>query len=150
MRKQLLIELFAGLLILLFLYASVSKFIDFRHFTGEMNNQPLPKVLKRGLVFIVPISEVLISIALVMEFTRTAGFWASVVLMGLFTAYTLAVLLHLFSRVPCSCGGVIRQLNWRQHFVFNLFFTAIALAGIYLQRSRKKQITIHHLKQQIV
>ncbi len=150
MKKQLLIELFAALLIILFLYTSVSKFIDFRQFIGAMGNQPLPAQVKPLLVWIVPVSEVLISLALLSEYTRLAGFWASLTLMSFYTIYTLTVLLHFFKYIPCSCGGIIKSLSWKQHLYFNLFFTGVALAGIYLQRSRKKQHTILHLKKQIV
>jgi hypothetical protein len=155
MRKQLLVELFAALLIILFLYTSVSKFLDFRHFMDDMGNQPLPSRWKPFLVWIIPVSEILISLALVTEYTRMAGFQASLALMGLYTIYTMSVLLHAFKYIPCSCGGVIKSLSWKQHLYFNIFFTGVALAGIYLQRSRKKpdiksQDTIPHLKKHLV
>jgi hypothetical protein len=31
---------------------------------------------------------------------------------------------------------VISKLTWRQHLVFNLFFVAISIAGITLQRRK--------------
>ena len=57
-------------------------------------------------------------------------------LMSLFTLYTIAILLHFFSRVPCSCGGVIRMLTWPQHLVFNIGFTMIAWFSILLKTGR--------------
>jgi len=39
--------------------------------------------------------------------------------------------------LPCSCGGVIQQLSWTQHIVFNLIF--IAAGGIGIWMARKKE-----------
>jgi hypothetical protein len=131
---QVLQQIIAALLIMLFLYASLSKFLDFRTFIGEMNNQPLPNALTPFLVWTIPSLEIGIALALLFERTRLAGLYTSFVLMALFTIYAGAILLHFFAYVPCSCGGVISQLNWRQHLVFNLFFVALSVIGILLQR----------------
>jgi len=135
-KRQVLIECIAALLIMLFLYASLSKFLDFETFTGEMNNQPLPNSWTPFLVWFIPCSEIAICLALMIERTRLLGFYASLVLMGLFTIYTCIILFHFFSYVPCSCGGVIKRLTWKQHLVFNLFFVALAICGITLQRRK--------------
>jgi hypothetical protein len=119
---------------MLFLYASVSKFLDFQRFIGEMNNQPFPNSWTPFLVLTVPSFEIAISLALIFERTRMVGLIASLVLMTLFTIYTAVILLHFFDYVPCSCGGVIRKLSWPQHLVFNLFFVALSVIGIILQR----------------
>jgi len=77
-----------------------------------------------------------IALALMFERTRLPGLIASFILMTLFTIYTGSVLLHFFAYVPCSCGGVIRKLSWPQHMVFNLFFVALSVLGIVLQRRK--------------
>ncbi|HZE83079.1 MAG TPA: MauE/DoxX family redox-associated membrane protein, partial [Puia sp.] len=85
-----------------------------------------------------------ISIALIFERSRTIGFYASLILMSLFTIYTGSILLHFFNYVPCSCGGVIRKLTWGQHLVFNLFFVGLSVTGIILQhRKRYQTITVN-------
>jgi len=142
-KKQVMIECVAALLIVLFLYASLSKFLDFKTFIGEMNNQPMPNSWTPFLVWIIPCSEVAIALALLFEYTRLLGLYASLVLMALFTVYTLSILLHFFSYIPCSCGGIIKKLTWKQHLMFNLFFVALSGFGIILQRSKFfKSITI--------
>jgi hypothetical protein len=135
-KKQVMIECVAALLIVLFLYASLSKFLDFQTFIGEMNNQPMPNSWTPFLVWFIPCSEVAIALALLFEYTRLLGFYASLVLMTLFTVYTLIILLHFFSYIPCSCGGIIKKLTWGQHLVFNLVFVALSGFGIILQRSK--------------
>jgi len=131
---------------MLFLYASASKFLDFDRHVHDMYNQPLPHFMRPFLVWGVPFLEIAISIALIFEQSRMFGLYAALVLMGLFTLYTSTVLLHFFRYVPCSCGGVIRKLNWSQHMVFNLFFVGLALTGIILQRKRSKSIPYSSLK----
>jgi putative oxidoreductase len=49
--------------------------------------------------------------------------------MLLFTFYILYMLLFE-KHLPCSCGGVLKEMTWKQHLVFNLFFTAIAFTGL--------------------
>ena len=132
MRRKIIIELISSLLILLFLYASVSKWLAFKSFVGDMNNQPFPNWMTPYLVWSIPSIEVLIVLLLIFDRTRLSGLYASLVLMLAFTIYTVTVLLHAFKYVPCSCGGVIRKLTWPQHLVFNLFFVGISVAGIIL------------------
>jgi len=127
-------ETIAALLIILFLYASISKFLDFKTFVGEMNNQPFPNTLTPFLVWTLPSLEIAIALSLFFNYTRLVGLYASLFFMSLFTLYAGAILLHLFLYIPCSCGGVIRKLSWRQHLVFNLFFLCLSVMGILLKR----------------
>jgi hypothetical protein len=134
MKRKIIIEIISSLLILLFLYASVSKWLAFKLFIGEMNNQPFPNWMTPFLVWSIPFIEVLIAIGLIFEKTRVQSFYASLFLMLAFTIYTVAILLHAFKYVPCSCGGVIRKLTWPQHLFFNLFFVGISILGIILKK----------------
>jgi putative oxidoreductase len=134
MKRKIIIEIISSLLILLFLYASVSKWLAFKVFIGEMNNQPFPNWITPWLVWSIPIIEIGIVAGLILEKTRLFAFYASLFLMMAFTIYTVAILMHAFKYIPCSCGGVIRKLTWPQHLVFNLFFVGISLLGIILKR----------------
>jgi uncharacterized membrane protein YphA (DoxX/SURF4 family) len=134
MKRKIIIEIISSLLIVLFLYTGLSKWLDFKRFIGDINNQPFPNQLTPFIVWALPVTEVLVALALVAEKTRVAALWVSFGLMVLFTIYTILILLHVFHRVPCSCGGVIRGLSWTQHLFFNLFFTGISLTAIILKR----------------
>jgi len=104
-KKQLVIEGIAALLILLFLYASVSKFLDFETFTGEIRNQPLPRSWIPFLIWGIPFLEVAISGALLFEYTRLFAFYVSFILMILFTIYTAVILLHFSPESPAPAAG---------------------------------------------
>jgi putative oxidoreductase len=140
MKRKLVIEILSSLLILLFVYASVSKWLDFKTFIGQMDNQPFPNWMTPALVWIIPITEVLIAVLLMFGKTQLLGFRASFVLMMLFTIYTVLVLAKVFGRIPCSCGGVIEKLSWNQHLVFNLFYVGVALTGIVLRKKEMAQV----------
>lgn len=135
-KRQVMLECISALLILLFVYASVSKFLDFKTFIKEMNNQPLPNSWTPLLVWFIPCTEVLLSAALIFERTRLLGLYGSLVLMAMFSVYSIIVLLHGFSYIPCSCGGVIKRLTWRQHLVLNLSFVTLSVVGVIFQRRK--------------
>ena len=137
LKRQVVLECIAALLILLFLYASVSKFLDFKRFIDEINNQPLPNSWTPFLVWGIPFLEIAISAALLFEYTRLLAFYASLVLMTLFTIYAIMILAHFFPYVPCSCGGVIRKLTWPQHLALNLIYVALSVLGLVLQRNKR-------------
>lgn len=143
MKRNLLIEIICCLLIMLFLYTAASKFLSFEQFRGEMNNQPLPNWLTPYLIWSIPLLEMIIAIALMIPVVRKTGLYLSLFLMSTFTIYTGLVLFHFFDRVPCSCGGVIKNLTWSEHMIFNLFFVALSLLGIYMLRKRKDPSTGH-------
>src|SRR5258708_5082178 len=138
MKKQIIVGGVSALLILLFLYASVSKLVNFKVFEFDMYKQPFPHWLASFFLVAVPASEILISLALILDKTRLVGLWASLVLMGLFTLYTAIILLHGFAHIPCNCGGVIRRLKWNQHLILNLFYMGISLTGIVTVKRKNK------------
>ena len=134
MKKPILVTLIAALIILLFLYASLSKILSFHQFVGEINNQPLPNSWTPFLSVAIPAAEVLISVLVAFERTRLAGFWLSLFFMSVFTVYAIVILLHGFSYIPCSCGGVIEHLTWPEHLLLNISYVVLSGLGIRLQR----------------
>ncbi|MES2003013.1 MAG: MauE/DoxX family redox-associated membrane protein [Bacteroidota bacterium] len=125
-----------SLLILLFSYTAVSKLIDLDGFAYDMHNQPFPRWFSSTLVYLLPVMELLIAGLLFSNRTRAMGLWVAGMLMTFFTVYTCLVLLKVFYKVPCSCGGVIKRLNWQQHLFFNLFFVALIFLTIRFNRSK--------------
>lgn len=135
MKKNTIIELLSFLLILLFVYVASSKLINFRHFQSQLVSYPYIKWSYKLISFGVPSIEILVSALLLFPRTRIFGFYSSLILLIGFTIYLIAMIMS-GSHLPCSCGGVIEKLTWRQHIYFNLFFIAIALGGIMLERKK--------------
>lgn len=132
MRRNQIIELCSGLLVLLFIYAATSKFMDIPQFRADMENQPFPKWLADTFVYLVPTVEIIISVMLIYKPLRKWGFMGASLLMFAFTAYTAAILLNFFPRIPCGCGGVITKLTWHQHLALNVFFLTLSILGLIL------------------
>ncbi|TKT86002.1 MauE/DoxX family redox-associated membrane protein [Dyadobacter frigoris] len=128
----------AAVLIILFFYTAASKLVNTEEFHRQLANQTLPVWSISWLLWLIPITELVVSLLLITEKTRRVGFYGSAILMLLFTGYIGLVLLNVFDRVPCSCSSVIRHMGFPAHFLFNLFFLTLSIVGIYLLHHQRK------------
>ncbi|MTH15897.1 DoxX family protein [Flavobacterium sp. LC2016-01] len=129
--KYYITETICLLYILLFIYASASKLMDFQHFRIQLGQSPLLSAFTEQVAVIVPVTEILICVLLLIPKYKPAGLFAAYGLMVMFTAY-IFIILNYTSFVPCSCGGVLEKLGWQSHLIFNLFFVFLAVFGIIL------------------
>jgi len=130
--KEKLLLFIAVLLVLLFSYTAISKLIDMSGNLYAMHNQPFPRVLGTLLAWVLPFTEIITALLLVVNKTRLLGLLISACLMFVFTIYVLLILSGFFGHIPCSCGGVISLLGWKEHLWLNLFFLLLAVTGIRL------------------
>jgi uncharacterized membrane protein YphA (DoxX/SURF4 family) len=131
MKAKITVELISFLFTLLFVYAAAVKLMDHDRFVLQLGQSPLLSPYA-GLVSIaVPLTELLLSALLLVPATRLIGFFGALSLMVMFTAYIIAIL-NFSSYIPCSCGGILEKLGWREHLVFNIAFILLALAAIVL------------------
>ena len=121
-----------SILILLWVYAAFSKLMEFENFKKQLYNQTFSSPLPEILVWLIPVIEIITAILLAFSKTRLTGLLFSVLLMGIFTTYTLLVLTGYYDRVPCSCGGVLKEMSWRSHFWFNTIFLNLGILGTFL------------------
>lgn len=134
--RKLAIEIIAALLILLWVYAAISKILDYETFKAQLGKSPLLTSFAGPAAIGVPAVEIVIAVTLLFKRTQVTGFYASFFLMVMFTAYLIAILNFSYD-VPCSCGGIIgKGLAWEDHIYFNLFFVAIALMAIILESGK--------------
>ncbi len=124
--RQLYIEIIVALYVLLFLYTAIMKLRDIPFFIGSMSHSPILRPYAGILAGMIPSMEIAIAILLIIPRTRQYGLWTGTGLMGIFTLY-VAFILATMKELPCSCGGVLQQLNWKEHLIFNSGFL---LAGI--------------------
>lgn len=129
--QSLIVEIIALLYVLLFVYAAVSKLLDFDTFQVQLGQSPLLSAFARWVAFGVPFLEFFIVLLLLFPKWRLIGLYAAFSLMVLFCAY-IVVILNFSSFVPCSCGGILENMSWKQHLVFNVLFVILALIGIYI------------------
>jgi hypothetical protein len=137
MNRGIFIILITLLHVALFLYAAVSKLMDYYNFEFGLSESPFISAFAGILAWTVPGVELLIVVLLLLPVTRLAGLYASFVLMLSFTVYIAAMLLSS-AEIPCSCGGVLEELSWPMHIVFNSVFVVLSAIGIVLERKRRK------------
>lgn len=142
-KKNKVIAIITAMLMTLFFYTAISKLLDMEEFLRQLTNQALPGWSVVPLLWLIPISELFTTVLLLIPITQKVGLYASAVLMTLFTVYMGLVLLNVFTRVPCSCGGVLRSLDFKTHFLFNLLFLVIAMVGIYMIKTDRN---VHSVK----
>lgn len=132
-KKEIIVEIISGLFIILFLYTSISKLSNVFAFKSVLSKSPLIGSFSSILAWAIPFLEIIISVLLIMPRMRKIGLISASLLMILFTTY-LAYMIMFTPDLPCSCGGVITYLSWKQHVLFNLFFLVIGITGILLSR----------------
>ena len=138
MKKNAIVEIISALFVFLFIYAALSKLLEFDKFKYQLSQSPFITNISWFVVWAIPLGEILIAISLIIKRTRVAGLYLSFFLMLLFTGY-IFIMLKYSSYLPCSCGGVLSRMSWKQHFVFNGAFTGLALAGILIQNGKSNR-----------
>ncbi|MBJ7880154.1 DoxX family protein [Gelidibacter salicanalis] len=119
------------LFVLLFVYAAVSKFLDFQTFETQLGQSPILAAFAGFLSWGVILMEIIIAVLLSLHKTRLLGLYIAFLLMVLFTSY-IVIILNFTPFVPCSCGGVLEALGWTEHLVLNIVFIALAIWAIYI------------------
>ena len=132
-RKQTLImaDIISSILLILFLYTAFSKLWDYTNFRFTLSRSPLLSPVAGLLAWLIPVAELIVVILLFIPAFRKIGLYASFILIVLFTGY-LSYMIVFTPDLPCSCGGVLAALSWKQHIFFNLLFILLSLTGIYL------------------
>src|SRR5690554_2572832 len=126
-----IIEVISLLYVLLFVYAAVSKLLDFENFRVQLGQSPLLSAFAGWVSWGVLLIELFTAGLLMFDKTRRIGLYIAFVLMAMFTAY-IYIILNFSSFVPCSCGGVLEKMGWTEHLVFNIGFIILALIGLVL------------------
>src|SRR5690606_17203533 len=140
-RRRVALEVIIFFCVLLFVYAALSKLIATGKFEAQIEPSPLIGGLAPIVVWAVPIWELLVAACLMVPRWRTAGFYAFWITMLLFTLY-IVYIIFFSPTIPCSCGGILEEMRWGDHLIFNILYVGLATWGIALQRRKQKE-TIH-------
>ncbi|KQK26078.1 hypothetical protein AR438_10885 [Chryseobacterium aquaticum] len=136
--KTRFVEIVSYFLILLFCYASISKIMDFENFQVQIAQSPIFSSVAGLISYGVLVVELLVCILLIFERSRMIGLYASFFLMVSFTIY-IYVILNYSDNVPCSCGGILEQMGWRTHLIFNVATVILSSAAIVLYSNIKNK-----------
>jgi uncharacterized membrane protein YphA (DoxX/SURF4 family) len=130
-KKEIAIDIISALFVLLFLYASLTKLLDYQKFTVQLGQSPMLTSIAGFVAWFIPVVELVIAVGLIFTRTRLIALHASLFLMVMFSGYIIAITQFSFY-VPCSCGGILNSLGWVEHFIFNMVFVVLATVAILL------------------
>lgn len=122
---------------ILFIYAAVSKILDFENFQIQLAQSPLLSAFAGYVAWGVPALEIVLSLLLLSNKGRSMGLFGSFGLMIMFTAY-IYIILNYSAFVPCSCGGVLEKMSWNQHLIFNIVFVLLSALAALMSASQPK------------
>jgi uncharacterized membrane protein YphA (DoxX/SURF4 family) len=137
MLKRTIPSIVALLFVVLFLYTGISKLMDYTVFKEQIATSPILAPIAPFVAWALPLTEFAVAVLLFIPAWRLWGLYASFVLMLAFTGYIVAIL-NFSKELPCSCGGVLQEMSWQQHLVFNIVFTILGIVGALLERKRRK------------
>ncbi|MGV9004421.1 MauE/DoxX family redox-associated membrane protein [Flavobacterium sp.] len=138
--KYRIIKVVSILQALLFIYAATAKLLEYDNFIMQLGQSPLLAAFAIPISIGLPIIEIVIALMLLSNKWRFKGLLAALTLMIMFTTY-IYVTLNYSSFIPCSCGGIIEDLTWNQHLLFNLIFVVLDAIAIVLSTNNK---TVRH------
>lgn len=141
MVRKVALEIICFLIVVLFLYAGGSKLFEFKSFSDQLKLSPVLGIVAPYVALVVPIVEILVVALLISPRFRFVGLFVSFLLMLTFTIYVLAIL-SFSKELPCSCGGVLQTMNWREHLVFNIIFLILAFGGVLLTPREERTIDL--------
>lgn len=138
--KRVATEVICLLYMSLLVYAAASKWLEFENFQAQLGQSPVLSSYTAIVSYSVIAGEIVIALLLALPASRLFALNAAFMLMVFFTLYII-IILNFSDTIPCSCGGVLENLGWKEHLAFNVFFLFLALTAILLiSRNSKKTV----------
>lgn len=131
MKKSFFVEGVCYAFIMLFVYAAVSKLMDYQKFQVQLLQSPLLHPFAISVSWFIPATEFVIAGIMAVPRLRLTGLYAGFTLMVLFTSYIIVVT-RFSDHIPCACGGILGRMGWSAHLIFNLCWVALATTSIFL------------------
>lgn len=124
----------ALIIIITFLYDSISKVVDYKNFQLQLEYSPLLNSYSGFISYGVIITELFIVGLLIIGTTRLLGFIASFVLLMAFILYIVFILFYA-QNLPCTCIGLFDKMTWNDNLLINIGLLITAFSGILVQRN---------------
>lgn len=117
------------LLLVFWSYTGVSKLVE--NFPGTYVTEYV-SLVKDGadaIDWLLPVTELIVVLLLFFERTRKIGLYASLLLLVVFTLYSMYMVLFV-ADLPCSCG-VWSKMSWYEHIRHTVFFMGLDMLGLF-------------------
>lgn len=129
--KAVIVEIIIALLGIFWVYASITKLLDYDTYWRQVMHYIQNNVWAKGIAIVLPILQFLTAIGLVFRQSRIMALLISLVMLLFFTGLII-YLLYFAAVTPCSCNGIVSGFSWKQHLLFNIVFLLINITGIVL------------------
>jgi hypothetical protein len=140
MSKKNIVHIIAIVFILLFLYTSIDKLINYKAFIEQFEQSPFLKHLPIWAAWLIPVGELAAALLLALKQWRLKGLYASLLIMIVFLAYVIG-LSQLEFYAPCDCGGFINALPLNIHIMLNSLFIVLATIALLIEHQTQKSHT---------
>ena len=137
MKRNIFVESVIIIFMILFFYTAIHKLMVIPTLTYVLTKYPLIKYSPVLFAWALPIYELIIVGFLF--FNRSVGLRLSAFTMFCFSAY-VAYMYIFVPKLPCTCGGLIQQLNWPQHLAMNLALLLLAIIAI----KKEEKTSVQH------
>ena len=124
-----------GLLFSIFLYAGILKLLELNTFYAQLAKSPLIPLGFNKIVGISVISIELYTCYLIYKKQFDKALFISFSIMTFFTFY-IGYLISFSYFTPCSCGGILEDMTWESHFIFNLTLTILAAIAFLIKKDK--------------
>lgn len=139
MKKTIIVDSISILFVVVFVYAGSSKLIDHQKFIIELGKSPLLSPFSILISWTVPFLEIGIAVMLTVGQLQLKALYAALAMMSVFTIYIIFIM-NFSPYIPCSCGGILRNMSWGQHLIFNTIFLFLSISGILISPLDKRTI----------
>ncbi|MGH1517095.1 MauE/DoxX family redox-associated membrane protein [Chryseobacterium sp. JK1] len=136
-RSSILVSIISYFFVLLFVYAAISKILEFENFQVQIAQSPLLTAFAGFTSYSVIFAEFIIALFLLVPKLRLAGLYSSLGIMTAFTAY-IYIILNYSDFIPCSCGGILEKMSWSEHLLFNIMCILISLTAVIISEKQKR------------
>lgn len=139
--KNRVVQVVVYLYVLLFIYAASSKLLAYTKSLEQMEKSPIITNYAGILVWLVPSIEIVLAVLLFIPRSMKFALYGSISLMLAFTIYIYSIL-NYSEQIPCSCGGVLSSLGWKEHFVFNLSFILLGIIALFFTHKNTQEFGV--------
>ena len=143
MKKRIYIEAISFISIILFLYTAINKLADYSTFREQIALSPILEPFSGVIAWMLPLIELATATLLFFPKWRLLGLYAACGLMLIFTIY-ISALFIVDDKLPCSCGGIIDLLSWKQHLILNIGLTILLAMGIKFQKQIAQEVQLSY------
>ncbi|PBJ08048.1 DoxX family protein [Flavobacterium sp. ACN6] len=142
--RKIIIEVICYFFASLFVYAAVSKILEFDNFQAQLGQSVIIGAYAGLVSYGILTAELAVAVLLVIPKYRSVALIFAFILMASFTVY-IFIILNFSPSIPCSCGGILEKMGWKEHLVFNIMCVVVAAAGLLLHRSDLKKTSLELL-----